>query len=275
MKKKFLAFLCLMICSSFLIACGNKSNVNDANNISNSNFYNSTNKEDKKFNTMDELNENSSEFTNTTKLDVVPQQDRLPQTTAGSTETNINRDGDTLTPEEADKEVVEEVFECDVLEFGGNQFYIPLIDGLQIAEYTENFTPTFQEGITTLATDSTNEDIVYIKVAAEGDFSEDDLWNKLDSKYLELSKDNTAIGLTLSDWEKTTSYDFEINYRSISWNTVENALVSHTTMGFAWAKLGNIYVLIEYQTNNLDETITIEYLAKNFYKNFLYVNEML
>ena len=46
-------------------------------------------------------------------------------------------------------------------------------------------------------------------------------------------------------------------------------------MGFAWAKLGNIYVLIEYQTNNLDETITIEDLAKNFYKNFLYVNDML
>ena len=271
--KRNILILSLFILSLSLIGCGKEEPKSDElilGDANQSKIYNKTNKEDKEFNKVEEENNHASELANDLDLGIsTPTPTPTPDVSTG----NASNGGEgKLTPEEVDKMVIEEEFDCDVIKFGEKEFYVPITKGYQIAQYSENFAPEFGDGITTFSTNEKNTSILKIHIVPDTEYTDDYFWDFFDASYLELAKDNTIANLRMVDWKENEAYGYKINSKGIYYDTVKDAKITYTGWEIAWMKLGNIYVYAEYKTNDMEEEINIEEVATSMFPNFLYVN---
>lgn len=278
-NKKLLYFSLLMSFNIILFGCGKeepKSNEVILGNSSASNIYNNTNKEDNNFNKFEEKNGYSSEMTNTTELDVIKTKDKLlPTGDANSSSANVsngNNNSDKMTPEEADKAIIEEEYECDYIKYGEKIFYIPLTKGFKLANESNTFKPEIGDGVTTLTTNDKNTAILTIRIIEEK--NEDYYWNYLDDTFNELSTNNNISGLKQTPWKEEISYDYSINYSGLYWNEVMNANVTYYGWEICWLNLGDVTLFAELKTNNENEKVSIENVAKEMYPAIIYLNKI-
>ena len=274
--KKILYSTFLLCCCFILFGCGKekeKSNEVVLGNSNNSNIYNNAEKEDSNFNQFEEKNDYANEMTNTTELDVIKSKDKvLPSGPADSSSANISGGDGKMTPEEAEEAIIEEEYECDYITFGEEILYIPLTKGFKLANESATFKPEIGEGVTTLSTNDKNTGILKIRLI--NDKNDDYFWNYLDETFNNLSTNNNVSGLKQSAWKEEKAYDFTTHYSGLYWNEVANANVTYYAWEICWINLGDVTLFAEFMTNNENEKVNIENVAKEMFPAIIYINEI-